>query len=244
MTLSVQNVNKFRERPTALLIDLDDTLYPYAPSHEAALSQVRGKAERLLAIAPRDFDALYDRARMEVKQKAGETAAAHNRLLYFQRMVELAGLKTQVLTALDFEQTYWRTFLVHAHLFDNVIEFLDDIRLIGAPIVIVTDLNAQIQFRKIVYFGLDHYVDYVVTSEEAGADKPNRAPFEIALEKVGPTKGPIWFIGENPRIDIAGAMALGKFVVLQKVHAGVILADPAADATFSDFGDLRKLLEI
>ena len=243
MTLSIRNQDRFRERPAALLIDLDDTLYPYAPSHEAALRQVRSKAERLLAIATHDFDVLYDRARREVKQKTGQTAAAHNRLLYFQRMVELAGLKTQVLTALDFEQTYWRTFLLHARLFDQVIEFLDDMRLIGAPIVIVTDLNAQIQFRKIVHFGLDHYVDYVVTSEEAGADKPNRAPFEIALEKIGAMKGPVWFIGENPESDIAGAMALSKFVVIQKLHAGVTPAVPAADATFGDFGDLRKLLK-
>ena len=31
------------------------------------------------------------------------------------------------------------------------------------PMVIVTDLTAQVQFRKIVYFGLDHRFDFVVT---------------------------------------------------------------------------------
>ena len=67
-------------------------------------------------------------------------------------------------------------------LFDDVLEFLDDLRLLGIPMVIVTDLTAQIQFRKIVYFGLDRYFDFVVTSEEAGQDKPNAAPFELAMK--------------------------------------------------------------
>jgi putative hydrolase of the HAD superfamily len=60
-------------------------------------------------------------------------------------------------------------------------ELLDDLRRLGIPTAIVTDLTAQIQFRKVVYFGLDHYFDYIITSEEAGHDKPHQAPFKLAL---------------------------------------------------------------
>ena len=70
-----------------------------------------------------------------------------------QRMLEIMGLGSQVLVALDLEQTYWRTFLNSAVLFDGVRELLDEIRLYGIPTAIVTDLTAQIQFRKIIYFG-------------------------------------------------------------------------------------------
>jgi HAD superfamily hydrolase (TIGR01549 family) len=101
-------------------------------------------------------------------------------------MLEIMGVGSQVLLALDFEQTYWRTFLSHAVLFEGVKELLDDLRLLGIPTAIVTDLTAQIQFRKVVYFNLDHYFDYIVTSEEAGYDKPHPAPFQIALEKMRP----------------------------------------------------------
>ena len=197
MTLSIRSAEKFAAPPAALLLDLDNTLYAYDASHRAALAQVRAKAERLLAIAPRDFDSLFGQARAEVKARLGYTASSHSRLLYFQRLIELAGLRTQVLAALDLEQTYWRSFLAQAHLFDDVLEFLDDIRQLLAPIVIITDLTAQIQFRKIVHFGLDRYIDYVVTSEEAGADKPARAPFELSMEKIGSIIGPIWMIGDD-----------------------------------------------
>ena len=101
-------------------------------------------------------------------------------------MLEIMGLGSQVLLALDLEQTYWRTFLSNAILFEGVKELLDDLRLYGIPTAIVTDMTAQLQFRKIVYFGLDHYFDYIVTSEEAGFDKPHKAPFEIALQKMSP----------------------------------------------------------
>ena len=50
-------------------------------------------------------------------------------------------------------------------------ELLEEIRLLEIPIAIVTDMTAQIQFRKILYFNLDYYFDHVVTSEEAGCEK-------------------------------------------------------------------------
>ena len=76
-----------------------------------------------------------------------------------QRMLKL-WLRSQVLLALDLEQTYWRTFLANAVLFENAKDLLDDLRL-GIPTAIVTDLTAQIQFRKVIYFGLDKYFDFI-----------------------------------------------------------------------------------
>jgi len=159
-------------------------------------------------------------------------------------MLEIMGLGSQVLLALDFEQTYWRTFLSNAVLFDGLKELLDDIRLLGIPTAIVTDLTAQIQFRKVVYFGLDNYFDFIVTSEEAGFDKPHEAPFQIALEKMRPKGDCIWMIGDNPVNDIRGAREKINAVTLQKIHAGVDIGIGinAADAIFNEFADLRKLI--
>jgi len=159
-------------------------------------------------------------------------------------MLEIMGLGSQVLLALDFEQTYWRTFLSNADLFNGVKELLDDIRLLGIPTAIVTDLTAQIQFRKIVYFGLDHYFDYIVTSEEAGFDKPHEAPFKIALEKMRPEGDCIWMIGDNPVNDILGSREKINAVTLQKNHAGIVLGTGVTepDASFNNFDDLRTLL--
>lgn len=231
--------------PDAVLFDTDNTLYPYDPAHKAAMQAVSAKAVRMFGIEKEKFDLAFDTARKEVKSRLGDTASSHSRLLYFQRMLEVLGLGSQVLLALDLEQTYWRTFLSKASLFDGVKDFLDDLRIAGIPTAIVTDLTAQIQFRKIVYFGLDHYFDFIVTSEEAGFDKPHRAPFDIAVQKMQPRGECIWMIGDNPVTDIGGARKAINAVTLQKVHKGVEVGEGEyqPDGVIKNFEELRVLLK-
>lgn len=242
--IKINNKGCFDRLPDAILFDTDNTLYPYDPAHEAAQCAVRDKVVSMFSVKPDDFDTAFKEARHQVKTRLHHTASSHSRLLYLQRMLEIMGLGSQVLLALDFEQTYWRTFLSNAILFDDVKELLDDLRLLGIPTAIVTDLTAQIQFRKVVYFGLDHYFDYIVTSEEAGFDKPHEAPFQIALEKMRPKGDCIWMIGDNPINDIRGAREKINAITLQKIHDGtpVGTGKDTPDAVFSEFSELRRLI--
>ncbi len=242
--MKINNPERIDRLPDAFLFDTDNTLYAYEPAHAAAQQAVRDKVVHTLAISSKDFDKAFEEARRQVKFRLKNTASSHSRLLYMQRMLEIMGLGSQVLMALDFEQTYWRTFLSSATLFDDVKGLLDDIRLLGIPTAIVTDLTAQIQFRKVVYFGLDRYFDFIVTSEEAGFDKPHEAPFQIAIEKMQPKGSCIWMIGDNASNDIQGAREKINAVTLQKIHAGVEIGKGThqADCTFREFSDLRHLL--
>jgi HAD superfamily hydrolase (TIGR01549 family) len=242
--MKIYNQAQFNRLPDAFLFDTDNTLYPYDAAHEAAQSAVREKVVDTFSITPEEFDKAFKEARTQVKNRLKNTAASHSRLLYLQRMLEIMELGSQVLLALDFEQTYWRTFLSNAVLFEEVKDLLDDIRLLGIPTAIVTDLTAQIQFRKVVYFGLDMYFDFIVTSEEAGFDKPHEAPFKIALEKMQPKGDCIWMIGDNPKNDILGARETINAVTLQKIPENITLASEIIkpDAAFSKFSELRKLL--
>ena len=191
------------------------------------------------------IDSIFNEAKKQIKQSLGQTASSHNRLLYIQRMLELLGMGSQVLLALDFEQTYWRSFFTKIILFDNVIEFLDDIRLLKIPTAIVTDLTAQIQFRKIVYLNLENYFDYIVTSEEAGFDKPNLAPFNLVVDKLRLENKSIWMIGDNPENDIKGAKLGINAITLQKIHAGVKKGtkESTPDLFFENYSDLRNFVK-
>ena len=242
--MKIYSKDRFTRLPDAILFDTDNTLYHYDPAHQAAQMAVKTKVIGTTSIKPEEFDRAFHDARKQVKARLKDTASSHSRLLYLQRMLEILGLGSQVLLALDFEQTYWRTFLSHAVLFDEVKELLDDLRLLGIPTAIVTDLTAQIQFRKLVYFGLDRYFDYIVTSEEAGFDKPHSAPFQIALEKMQPKGECVWMIGDNPINDIRGAREQIKAITLQKIHQGVELGanECAPDASFGEFSQLRRLI--
>lgn len=242
--IKIIDQSRFTQLPSAVLFDTDNTLYPYDPAHAAAQQAVKQKVVGTFSIGAKDFDSAFDEARKQIKARLGHTASSHSRLLYLQRMLEIMGLGSQVLLALDFEQTYWRTFLGNATLFEGVKELLDDLRLLGIPTAIVTDLTAQIQFRKVVYFGLDRHFNYIVTSEEAGFDKPHEAPFQIALEKMQPKGNCIWMIGDNPINDIRGSKEKINAVTLQKLHDGVELGTGpnTPDASFKEFKELRTLL--
>ena len=167
-------------RPKAVIFDTDNTLYRYDVAHSAALNAVIEKAENMLGINKKEFESAYEFSRKNIKAQLGATASSHSRLLYFQRTIEHLGLRTQILLTLDLEQTYWRTFLTNAQLFSHVKEFILDLKSSGIITANITDLTAQIQFRKMVYFGLDEHFDYVVTSEESGKDKPDPKPFQIS----------------------------------------------------------------
>jgi len=243
--MKINNPTRFTCLPEAFLFDTDNTIYHYKPAHIAAQKAVRDKVVNTFSITPEEFDKAFKEARNQIKTRLQNTASSHSRLLYLQRMLEIMGLGSQVLLALDFEQTYWRTFLSNAILFDGVIELLEDIRLLGIPSTIVTDLTAQIQFRKVVYLGLDAYFDYIVTSEEAGFDKPHEAPFNIALEKMKTKDNRIWMIGDNPVNDILGAKKCINATTLQKISSDTPegIGEFAPHASFKNYSELRNLIK-
>ena len=207
------------------------------------MKAVQSKAISLLDITSQEFDEAFNKARSDVKEKLLGTASSHSRLLYFQRTVEYLGLGTKILLTLDLEQTYWCTFLVNTSLFQGVKDFIIQLKSDGVITANITDLTAQIQFRKLVYLGLDEYFDYVVTSEEAGRDKPHKAPFDIILSKIGVDPYEIWMIRDDPVSDIEGAVRVGM-VPFQKIHNGVVVSELMKEQKGCFFEDFFKLLDI
>ena len=233
----------FNQLPHAILFDIDNTLYSYEEPHEAALEAVKEKAMKTFSIDSSEFDEAFLEARSAIKKRLGNVASSHSRLLYMQKTLEILGLGSQILNSLDLEQTYWRVFLRNAELFENVKELLDDIRLLHIPTAVVTDLTAQIQFRKMVYFGLDQYFDFIVTSEEAGKDKPDQELFKIALQKINPRGSCVWMIGDHPEKDILGSKETIDAITLQKSHKGENQRKSKADLIFNQYSEIRKLIK-
>jgi putative hydrolase of the HAD superfamily len=229
--------------PSVVFFDLDNTLYGYGKAHEAALAKSASKAFALLGLKESNFLDALNVAKKNVKQRLGNTAASHSRLLYFKEAIELSGLGPQPLAALELEQCYWSTFLASMVMFDQAFDFLEDLRISRIPMILVTDLTTQIQLRKIAYLGLEKYFDVIVTSEEAGAEKPEAAPFELANERFGALDGVVWFIGDNPEKDTLGARKHLNAVTFQRVDssnpAGIEELQP--DFSFESFAEVRAL---
>ena len=188
-----------------ILLDLDNTLYSYAPCHAVALTHVVDHIATRFGLAkPVIFDA-YDRAKSFVQVQLGQTASAHSRLLYFQKLCELLDL-SPLENSLAFQSLYWDRFLDEMKLHDGA---LDIIKGAVPNLCYVTDLTAEIQFRKIQKLGLHAVPSHLVTSEEAGADKPNPAIFWMALQKLRLRPEDVCMIGDDYEKDIVGASLLG-----------------------------------
>ena len=239
----IQHPAKTLRAPRAIIFDTDNTLYAYDQPHAKASAATEAKAVRLLGADAADVRAAFAQARADVKRQLGHTASSHSRLLYFQRGIEMLGRKTQLLITLDLEQTYWRTFLSQCSLFPGVRELLINLRNSDISTAIITDLTSQIQFRKIIYFGLDDCFDYVVTSEEAGADKPDPAPFKLAIEKLGVEPDRIWMVGDSVQCDVEGARDFGISTLL-RLDRATAAAQSAhnADIVFDDFRELDHFI--
>jgi putative hydrolase of the HAD superfamily len=147
----------------------------------------------------------YERARKQVHIELCETAASHNRLLYFQKMLEILNINPMK-HSLKLYNIYWDNFLDIIKPFEEIYLLLDKYK---DRICLITDLTAHIQYRKIKKIGLEKYCDKLVTSEETGHEKPHPYIFISALNKLGLRADEVCMIGDNFKKDILGSAALG-----------------------------------
>ena len=189
----------------AILLDLDNTLYDYNKPHSLAIDAVFDYCSKNFKIEKNKFDIEYKSARFIINNQLTKTASSHNRLLYFQYMLE--NLQINPLDhALELYNIYWDTFIKNMILYEGVYDFL---KKFEGKVCIITDLTAEIQYRKIKKLKLTNLIDFIVTSEEAGIEKPSRNIFELALKKINLKKSEICMIGDNYEKDIVGGLNLG-----------------------------------
>ena len=193
----------------AVLFDLDDTLYDYHYAHSKALNAVYLILAKEIKISKEKFLALYKMANDEIKNELAGTASSHNRVLYFQRVIEKTKNTIEPRIILKIYKIYWDTFLKNMKLGKGVIDTMKDLQKMKLKVAIVTDLTTHIQLRKIKKLGLTKYVDYLVTSEEAGGEKPNSIMFLLALNKLNILPAEAIMVGDNFITDIEGANAVG-----------------------------------
>lgn len=198
----------------AVIFDLDNTLYDY--------DYCNGIAEKiLLQNISEDFDIEEDKAadllyaaKKNVKERLGnEVAAAHNRLLYMQDVCEQKG-QNPLRFAMKFYDIYWDAMLEHMEPFVYVRPLFQKLRDNKVGIGVLTDLTAHIQYRKLEKLGLIDYVDYMVTSEEAGEEKPSEKIFLLMLKKMKMSPEEVLMIGDSKDKDVDGAMHMGMNALL------------------------------
>ena len=132
-------------------------------------------------------------------------------------------------------------------VFPDVPPMLEQLRGAGLKLGIVTNSSQPMALRDAELRGhglLEYFPDCRLAAADIGWLKPHRRIFEEALARLGTTAAETIFIGDNPRADIAGALAVGMRAV-QRI--GPYDAPPAADdarrASLSSLEQLPPILD-
>lgn len=197
----------------AVILDLDDTLYAYEPLDAVAGARVQNYTCEQLGITVQQYEEAYLYGRSETKRQLGDVGASHNRLLYFQKTLEYLDVNPMPISLRMYE-TYWGTFLEKMKLRDGAREFLDRMHEEGIKVMVCTDLTAHIQHRKIEALGIADDICCLVTSEEAGREKPAPEVFALCLDKLKLSAEEVCCIGDSRVKDVEGAKSAGMQAIL------------------------------
>lgn len=216
----------------AAVFDLDETLYAFKAAHEPALRAMAADAAPVLGLSEDAFvEEVAATLRAQIERVGRASPCFHSRCIRFARMLEARGLPLR--HALEFADRYWGELLARVVPAPGAADLLRACRARGLRVGLGTDMTAFEQFRKMKALGLLDLVDFIATSEEAGAEKPEPAFFALVAEKAGCAPGDILFAGDSLRKDVLGASSAGMRAVWVQPDAAQRAAHPDLPAVAS-----------
>jgi len=184
-----------------ILLDIDNTLYSYDKAHFVAINCVINYFKNEFNLDKNIIISCYENARNKTHIDLNGTAASHNKLIYFQKMCEFLEINS-LKYSLKIFNLYMDNYLKNIKLYDGVNDLLNKYK---NKICFLTDLTTEVQYRKIKKLKLNKYCNKIVTSEEAGNEKPHSYIFMLALHKLKLRNHEVCMIGDNFNKDIIGA---------------------------------------
>ncbi len=212
-------------RARGLLLDLDDTLYDYAPAERAARVATLATISRETGLSVAVLQDAWGKARLAVKARVGDRAASHSRLLYLAELAHVAPAARWLGHLRRWERLFWRTYLESARLREGARELLERFRALGGRVAIVSNLTLEVQLWKLEELGLIELIDALVTSEEVASEKPSPEAFLLAMERLHLNRDECVMVGDNQPADEEGARRLGlRFLLVRSSEGGAGLS--------------------
>ena len=165
-----------------VIFDIDNTLYDFAGANVKGLDAVAEYMLKEFSWDREKFKDAHAQAQNEIYTRLNYNGSCRNRLLRYQDILETAGLPLHP-HALKMYHAYWDTLLGSIEPFEGASETMEELKKRGIRIGVITDMTIYMQLQKLERMGLLKFVDFVVTSEEAGEEKPSPLIFELALKK-------------------------------------------------------------
>jgi putative hydrolase of the HAD superfamily len=199
-----------------LFFDLDRTLWDFERNSEAALHELFHSLELDQNIPDFSvFHELYKEKNAELWKLYGKGKLSKEELrsLRFEVTLSAFGLNDTTL-AHELSMGYIELSPRQTQLHTGALETLSILKKEGYQMHIITNGFKEVQYIKLENSGLAPYFEVVVCSEEIGKNKPSPDIFNYSINKAGARRDQSVMIGDDPEIDIVGALNAGLKGVL------------------------------
>lgn len=193
----------------AVIFDVDDTLYSYTRGNILGTRAVEDYMADRFGFDPARTAAAVSRAMALVGERMGYVCAAvHNRAIRYQVLLENEGLPV-LPHARNLEDVYWNAILDNIEIAPGIVDLIRALKEAGIRVGIGTNMTVRIQYDKLERIGVWEMVDFIVSSEEAGVEKPDPRFYDLCVEKAGCAPSEIAFIGDSLKNDAISACEAG-----------------------------------
>lgn len=222
-----------------LFFDLDHTLWDFRTNSRATLRELHHEMELAAHGIERvdEFIETYEEVNADLwsKYEAGQIEKAVLRVLRFRNTLVRFGVRNDRLTT-TLGHEYIERSPRRSALSPGARELLEAARD-DHRIHIITNGFEEVQHIKVKASGLAPYVDVLLTSEQAGASKPDPRIFHLAMRRAGASPQDSLMIGDSIGSDMAGARGVGMD---QAHYTAGGEPDPQATLHFAHFDELRS----
>lgn len=222
----------------AVFFDIDNTLYSETSAHAAGYQALVRYVWDHFAIDAETWQGYYRREMEEMKALLGPQAAIHNRMIRFQRILEK--LRLPLSHAKVMNDLYWETLLEAARPEPHIADCLKDLQGKGLILGIGTNMTLDWQMAKLRKLELTDYFSYILSSEEAGCEKPDPRFFRLCAQKAGVDTAECLFIGDSLKGDVLGAESAG----MQALWYAPTEADFSRHPGFTRYSQLQNLISV
>ncbi|WP_102947025.1 MULTISPECIES: HAD family hydrolase [unclassified Stenotrophomonas] len=187
----------------AITLDLDDTLWPFAPIG-ARIDQVL--YEWMLQHSPATA-AMYPVAAMrELRERSfRDNPHLHYDLSALRRLTLQEALENSGADLGLLEPAY-EAFYAARNQVECYPDAIEALTRIAARVPVAALSNGNADLARI---GLDHHFAFQLGSREHGAAKPAASIFHAACERLGVAPAHVLHVGDHVEMDVVGAMQAG-----------------------------------
>jgi len=195
---------------TCIFLDLDRTLWDFEANARDAFLDLYETYE-LGRIFP-DFETFHQtyrrfNHRLWQDYRDGKIAKEALKYVRFQMTLEAFG-KNDLQLARQLGEDYIAISATKTRLLPHSHEALSYLKE-RYRLFIITNGFQEVQYKKIRNSGLEEYFEGIITSEQAGVQKPHGKIFRYAVQEAEATAKESLMIGDDIEGDIKGAQALG-----------------------------------